>query len=93
MDRFRRLAVRLFRLRLCSHPIWSDALNIPNNNRHFIVAEEVRDRCVVTSAATATWRNVDAADVQLLSIGHSKRNVVVAAPDEDRLTVEERPCC
>ena len=34
--------------------------NIPNKKRHFVVAEEVRDRCVVTSAATATWRNVDA---------------------------------
>ena len=48
---------------------------IPNNKRHFVVAEDVRDRCVVTSAATATWRNVDVLDVQLLAIVHRNRNV------------------
>ena len=42
-----------------SYPIWMMRINIPNNKRHFVVAEEVHDRCVVTSAATATWRNVD----------------------------------
>ena len=49
-------------------------INIPNNKRHFVVTEEVRDRCVVTSAATATWRNVDVVDVQLLAIEHCNRN-------------------
>ena len=44
-------------------------INIPNDMKHFVVAEEVRDRCVVTRAAGATWRNVDVVDVQLLSIG------------------------
>ena len=48
-------------------------INIPNNKRHFVVAEEVRDRYVVTSAETATWRNVDVVDVQLLAIGHCDR--------------------
>ena len=52
-------------------------INIPNNKRHFVVAEEVRDRCVVTSAATATWRNVDVVDVQLLAIGHCDRNTLL----------------
>ena len=47
---------------------------IPNNKRHFVVAEEVSDRCVVSSAATATWRNVDVVDVQLLAIEHRNRN-------------------
>ena len=42
-------------------------IKIPNN---FAVAEEVSDRCVVTSAATTTWWNVDIVDVQLLAIGH-----------------------
>ena len=45
-------------------------INIPNNKRHFVGVEEVRDRCVVTSAATAKWRNVDVVDLQLLEIGH-----------------------
>ena len=45
-------------------------INIPYNKRHFAVAEEVRDRCVVASAATATWRNVNVVDVHLLAIGH-----------------------
>ena len=45
-------------------------INIPNDKRHFFVAEKVRDRCVVTSAATATWRNVDVVDVQLLAIAY-----------------------
>ena len=52
-------------------------INIPNNKRHFIVAEEVRDRCIETSAATATWRNVDVVDVQFLSIGHCDRNTLL----------------
>ena len=51
-------------------------INIPNNKRHFFVAEEELDRCVVTSAATATWRNVDVVDVQLLAIGHRNRNAL-----------------
>ena len=51
--------------------------NISNNTRHFLVSEEVRDRCVVTSAATATWRNVDVVDVQLLAIGHCNRNALM----------------
>ena len=38
-------------------------INIPNSNRYFIVAEAVRDRCVVISAATATWGNVDVVDM------------------------------
>ena len=49
-------------------------INIPNNKRHLVVAEEVRDRCVVTSAATATLRNVD---VQLLAIGHRNQNALL----------------
>ena len=49
---------------------------ILNNKRHFVVAEEVRDRYVVTSAATATWWNVDV-DVQLLAIGHCDRNALL----------------
>ena len=40
-------------------------IDISINKRHLFVAEEVRDGCVVTSAATATWRNVDDVDVQL----------------------------
>ena len=52
-------------------------INIPNNKRHLVVTEEeVRDRCVVTSAATATWQNVDVVDLQLLAIGHSNRNAL-----------------
>ena len=49
-------------------------IDIPINKRHFVIAEEVRDRCVVTCAATATWRNVDVVDVQLLEIGLRNRN-------------------
>ena len=45
-------------------------INIPNDKRYFVVAEEVGDRCVVTNAAIVTWRNVDVVDVQLLAIGH-----------------------
>ena len=45
-------------------------INIPNNKRHFVVAEEVRERFVVTCAANATWGNVDVVDEQLLAIGH-----------------------
>ena len=52
-------------------------ITVPNNKRLFVVAEEVRDRCVVTSAATATWRNVDVVDVQLLAIGHCDRNTLL----------------
>ena len=52
-------------------------INIPNNKRHFVVAEEVRVRCVVTSAATATWRYVDVVDMQLLAIGHRNRNALL----------------
>ena len=52
-------------------------INAPNNKRHFVVAEEVRDRCFVTSAATATWRNVDVVDVPLLAIGHCDRNALL----------------
>ena len=52
-------------------------INIPNNKQHFVVAEEVRGRCVVTSTAAATWRNVDDVDVQLLVIGHHNRNTLL----------------
>ena len=52
-------------------------IRIPNNKPHFVVAELVRDRCVVTSAATATWRNVDVVDVQLLAIGHCNPNAML----------------
>ena len=52
-------------------------INIPKNKRHFVVAEEVRDRCVVTIATTATWGNVDVVDVQLLAIGHCNRNALL----------------
>ena len=52
-------------------------INIPNNKRHFLVAEEVRDRCVVTSAATNTWWNVDVVDMQLLAIGHCDQNALL----------------
>ena len=51
-------------------------INIPQSKRHFVVAELVRDRCVVTSAATAMWRNVDVVDVQLLVIGHCNRGAL-----------------
>ena len=52
-------------------------INIPKISDIFVVAEEVRDRCVVTSAATVTWRNVDVVDVQLLVIGHCNRNALL----------------
>ena len=52
-------------------------INILNTMRHFVVAEEVRDRCVVTSAATTTWRNVVSVGVQLLAIGHLNRSAMV----------------
>ena len=52
-------------------------INIPNNKRYVVVDEEVRDRCAVTSAATATWRNADVEDVQLLAIGHRNRNALL----------------
>ena len=41
------------------------------------MVEEVRDRCFVTSAATAAWRNVDVVDVQLLAIEHCNRNALL----------------
>ena len=52
-------------------------INIPNNRRHLVVAEEVRDGCVAISAAATTWRNVDVADMQLLAIWHRNRNVLL----------------
>ena len=52
-------------------------INIHYNKRHFVVAEEVHNRCVVTSTATATWQNVDTVDVQLLAIGHHNRNTLL----------------
>ena len=52
-------------------------INIPNNKRHFVVAEEVRDQCVVISAANDMWRNVDVVDVQLLVIGLRDRNALL----------------
>ena len=61
------MAVCLFRLRVMR-------INIPNKKRHFVVAEEVRDRCVVTTAATVTWQNVDVEDVQLLATGYRNPN-------------------
>ena len=48
--------------------------NIPNNN--FLVVEEVRDRCLVTSAAIATWPNADVG-VQLLEIGNGNQNALL----------------
>ena len=38
-------------------------IDISNDKRHFVFAEEVRDRCVVTSDAAATWPNVDVVDM------------------------------
>ena len=52
-------------------------INNPNNKRYFVVTEEVGDRCVVTCAATATWRNVVGMDVYLLAIGHCDRNALL----------------
>ena len=52
-------------------------INIPTNKRHLIVAEEVRVRYVVTSAAPAARRNVDVVDVQLLAIWHRNRNAML----------------
>ena len=52
-------------------------INIPNNKRHFFVAEEVRYPFVVTSDASATWRNVDAVDVQLLAIWQCDGNALL----------------
>ena len=43
---------------------------------YFVVDTEVRDRHVVSSAATATWRNVDV-DVLLFPIGHHNRNALL----------------
>ena len=53
-------------------------INIPNNKRHLVVAEDLHNRCVVTSAAAATWWNVDVVDVQLLAIGHPNQNVLLS---------------
>ena len=50
-------------------------IKIPNNKRDYVLAEEVSDRCVVTSAAT--WRNVDVVNVQFVSIGHRNRNAML----------------
>ena len=52
-------------------------IDIPNNKRHFVVTEKVRGQSVVTSAATATWRNVNVVDVQLLATGHCNRNALM----------------
>ena len=52
-------------------------INFTNNKRHFVGAEEVRGRGVFTSVATATWRNVHVADVELLAIGHCNRNALL----------------
>ena len=52
-------------------------INILNNRQHFVVVQEVRNRCVVTSAATAKWQNVDVVDVQLLAIGHCSQNALL----------------
>ena len=51
-------------------------INIPNNKRHFVVAD-LCDRCVVTCAATVPRRNVDVVDVQLLASGHRNRNALL----------------
>ena len=60
-------------------------INIPNNKRHFVVPEEVRDRCDMTSAATATWRNADVVDEQLLVIGHCNQNDLLLQMRIERL--------
>ena len=52
-------------------------INIAYNMRHFVVAEEVRDRCGVTNAAIATWRYVDVVYVQLVAIGRRNRNALL----------------
>ena len=52
-------------------------INIPNNVRHIIVAEGMRDRCVMISEATAKWRNAYDADLKLLAIGHRNRNALL----------------
>ena len=52
-------------------------INIPNDMRRFVVAKDVRDRCVVTSAATSTWQNVDVVNVQLLAIEQRNRNTLL----------------
>ena len=51
--------------------------NIPNNKRHIVLAEEVRDRCIVTCAASATWRNADVLNVRLLANGHCNQNALL----------------
>ena len=52
-------------------------INIHNRERHFVVAENVSDRCAVTSAAAVTWRNVDVVDLQLLVIVKRNRNALL----------------
>ena len=44
-------------------------INILNNERHSVVAEMVRDLCVVTSDAAATRWHADVVYMQLLAIG------------------------
>ena len=74
LHRFCQLVVTSFIFVCVRIPSGVMRINISNNKRHFVVAEEVRDRCVVTSAATGTWQNVD---VQLLAIGHCDRNALL----------------
>ena len=52
-------------------------INKPNNKRYLVVDEEVHDRCVVTSATVATWRNVYVVVVQFLVIGLRSRNALL----------------
>ena len=52
-------------------------INISNRMQHFAAAEEVHVQCAVTKAATATWRNVDIVDVQLLAIWHQNQNALL----------------
>ena len=52
-------------------------INITNNKRHFVIADEVPNRWIVTSTATATWQNVDIVDIQLMAIGHRNRNALL----------------
>ena len=52
-------------------------ISFSNNRRHFVVAEEVRNRCVVFSAAAVSLRNLDVVDVQLLAFGHRNRSALL----------------
>ena len=65
-------------------------MGISDNKRHFVVAEEVRDRCVATSATTATWRNVDVVYVQLFTVGHRNRNALLPQMRIGRLWKSDR---